>query len=106
MRTNGNKKRITQKQIEKLAEKFGVDVYVIELALRVRGGTRHQKYNRLNRIQNDFYKMFHSDRAIMREWFSDPNPALGDRSPASFVPEGRIEVLERVRDAMMNLSFA
>lgn len=99
-------KRITQRQIAVLAAKLGVDVHVVEQALRARGGTKRQKYNRLNRVQNDFYKMFRSDRAIMQEWINGRNAALGDRSPADFVREGRIEVLERARDAMSNLQFA
>ena len=99
-------KRITQRQIAELAAKLGVDVQIVEQALRARGGTKHQKYNRLNRVQNDFYKMFRSDRAIMQEWINAPNAALGDRSPADLVGEGRVEVLERARDAMKNLQFA
>ncbi|HEV2738991.1 MAG TPA: hypothetical protein VGU66_10465 [Candidatus Elarobacter sp.] len=105
MRTK-TRKRITPKQIATLASKFGVDVRIVEQALQARGGTKHQKYNRLNRVQNDFYKMFWSDRSMMHGWINAPNEALGNRSPAEFVAEGRVDVLERARDVMKNLQFA
>jgi hypothetical protein len=99
-------KRISVGQVLQLADKLGVQSGMVETAISPRSGmTKTDAYTRLNSVHRDLKRAFQNDNAAFQRWMKQPNEALDNKTPAELLQEGRIDVLERVRDAITSLSF-
>ena len=100
------RKRVSFGQVMQLASKLGVETEAVEHAIAPRSGvSKTAAFSRLNGVTRDLERSFQGDNDALQRWMQQPNEALDGETPVELLEEGRIEVLERVRDAIKSLSF-
>jgi uncharacterized protein (DUF2384 family) len=93
-------------QVIQLAGQLGVESRTVETAIAPRSGlSKSLAFTRLRGVRRDLERAFQNDNEALRRWMQQPNEALDNKKPVELLEEGRIDVLERVRDAITSLSF-